>query len=67
MKMHILVASLISIGMLVISVNTSANEPIQPIKPAKVENADMVELGKMLFLIRVYLCLDSFLATLAII
>lgn len=49
MKMHILVASLISIGMLVISVNTSANEPIQPIKPAKVENADMVELGKMLF------------------
>jgi len=49
MKMHILVASLLSIGMFAISVNASANEPIQPIKPAKVENADMVELGKMLF------------------
>src|SRR5688500_4732158 len=49
MKIRILVASLLSIGALVTSINVSANEPIQPIKPAKVENANMVELGKMLF------------------
>lgn len=49
MKTRILIASLISIGALVISMNASANEPIQPIKAAKVTNADLVELGKMLF------------------
>ena len=49
MKMRTLVASLLSIGALVTSMAVSANEPIQPIKAAKVANADMVELGKMLF------------------
>ena len=50
MKIRTLVASLLSIGVLVTSINISAaNEPIQPIKPAKIENPDMVELGKMLF------------------
>jgi cytochrome c peroxidase len=49
MKTHILIASLLSIGALGISINVSANEPIQPIKAAVVKNADMVELGKMLF------------------
>ena len=49
MKMRTLVASLLSIGALVTSMAVSANEPIQPIKAAKVANVDMVELGKMLF------------------
>ena len=49
MKIRTLVASLLSMGALVTSINGSANEPIQPIKAAKVTNADMVELGKMLF------------------
>ncbi|MCG7755758.1 MAG: cytochrome-c peroxidase [Nitrosomonas sp.] len=49
MKIRAVVASLLSIGALVTSINVSANEPIQPIKAAKVTNADMVELGKMLF------------------
>ena len=49
MKVRTLVASLLSIGALAISMNATANEPIQPIKPAVVKNADMVELGKMLF------------------
>lgn len=49
MKIRTVVASLLSIGALVTSINVSANEPIQPIKAAKVTNADMVELGKMLF------------------
>lgn len=49
MKIRTLVASLLSIGAFVTSINVSANEPIQPIKAAKVKNADMVELGKMLF------------------
>ncbi|MBX3616372.1 cytochrome-c peroxidase [Nitrosomonas sp.] len=49
MKTRILVASLITIGALVTSMHASANEPIQPIKAAKVTNADLVELGKMLF------------------
>ncbi|MDO9312068.1 MAG: cytochrome c peroxidase, partial [Nitrosomonas sp.] len=49
MKIRTLVASLLSMGALVTSINVSANEPIQPIKAAKVANADMVELGKMLF------------------
>lgn len=44
-----LVASLLSIGALVTSINVSANEPIQPIKAVKPKNPDMVELGKMLF------------------
>ncbi|PSJ17188.1 cytochrome-c peroxidase [Nitrosomonas supralitoralis] len=49
MKMRTLFASILSIGMLAISINASANEPIQPIKAAKVTNPEMVELGKMLF------------------
>ena len=49
MKIRAVVASLLSIGALVTSINVSANEPIQPIKAAKVANADVVELGKMLF------------------
>ena len=49
MKIRAMVASLLSIGALVTSINVSANEPIQPIKAAKVANADVVELGKMLF------------------
>lgn len=49
MKIRTLVASLISIGALVTSITVSANEPIQPIKPVKAANADLVELGKMLF------------------
>ena len=49
MKIRTLVASLLSIGALATSMSVSATEPIQPIKPAKVENADLVELGKMLF------------------
>jgi len=49
MKVRTLVASLLSIGILAISMNATANEPIQPIKPAVIKNADMVELGKMLF------------------
>ncbi|SFE20377.1 cytochrome-c peroxidase [Nitrosomonas sp. Nm166] len=49
MKIRTLVASLLSIGAFVTSMNISANEPIQPIKPPKIENPDMVELGKMLF------------------
>jgi len=49
MKIRAVVASLLSIGALVTSINVSANEPIQPIKAAKSTNADMVELGKMLF------------------
>ena len=39
MKMRTLVASLLSIGVLVTSMTVSANEPIQPIKAAKVANA----------------------------
>nr|MBA3756996.1 cytochrome-c peroxidase [Nitrosomonas sp.] len=49
MKIRTLVASLLSIGALVTSINVSANEPIQPIKAPAVKNADMMELGKMLF------------------
>lgn len=49
MMIRTLVASLLSIGTLAISVNVSANEPIQPIKAVKPKNADVVELGKMLF------------------
>jgi len=49
MKIRAVVVSLLSIGALVTSINVSANEPIQPIKAAKVANADVVELGKMLF------------------
>lgn len=49
MKVRILIASLLSISAFAISMNASANEPIQPIKPAVVKNPDMVELGKMLF------------------
>ena len=49
MKVRTLVASLLSISAFAISMNASANEPIQPIKPAVVKNPDMVELGKMLF------------------
>lgn len=49
MKIRTLAASLISIGVFATAMNVSATEPIQPIKPAKVENADLVELGKMLF------------------
>lgn len=67
MKIRAVVASLLSIGALVTSINVSANEPIQPIKAAKVANADVVELGKMLFLIPVCQNQDSFHVTLAII
>ena len=49
MMIRTLVASLLSIGALVTSINVSANEPIQPIKAVKPKNPDMVELGKMLF------------------
>ena len=49
MKIRTLVASVLAIGAFVTAINVSANEPIQPIKAAKVTNADMVELGKMLF------------------
>lgn len=49
MKVRTLVASLLSIGTLAISMNATAEEPIRPIKPAVIKNADMVELGKMLF------------------
>lgn len=44
-----LVVSLLSVGALVTSINISANEPIQPIKAVKPKNADVAELGKMLF------------------
>lgn len=50
MMMRKLTASLLSIGVMFMSVHVfAANEPIQPIKPVKPENAEMVELGKMLF------------------
>jgi len=51
MMIRTLVVSLLSIGALVTSINVSANEnePIQPIKAVKAKNADLVELGKMLF------------------
>lgn len=48
--MRMLTASLLSIGVIITSVQVlAANEPIQPIKPVKPENTEMVELGKMLF------------------
>lgn len=48
--MRKLTASLLSIGVMITSMQVSAaNEPIQPIKPVKPENAELVELGKMLF------------------
>ncbi len=50
MMIRTLVVSLLSIGALATSINTSAaNEPIQPIKAVKPQNPDMVELGTMLF------------------
>ncbi|SFI66428.1 cytochrome-c peroxidase [Nitrosomonas sp. Nm34] len=50
MMMRKLTASLLSVGVMFMSVHVfAANEPIQPIKPVKPENAAMVELGKMLF------------------
>ena len=50
MMMRKLTASLLSVGVMFMSVHVfAANEPIQPIKPVKPENAEMVELGKMLF------------------
>lgn len=67
MKIRTLVASLLSMGALITSINVSANEPIQPIKAAKSTNADMVELGKMLFLIHAYRNLDLFPVILVII
>ena len=39
------------------------NEPIQPIEPAVVTDQAKVELGKQLFLIRVYLSQALFLVT----
>lgn len=50
MMMRKLTASLLSIGVMITSLQVSAaNEPIQPIKPVKPENAELIELGKMLF------------------
>ncbi len=51
MKIRTLLAtSLLSISTAIVtSISASANEPIQPIKAATIKNAEMVELGKMLF------------------
>ncbi|ARO87052.1 cytochrome C biogenesis protein CcsA [Nitrosospira lacus] len=50
MIMRTLIISLLSIGVIAApSAALAANEPIQPIEAAKPKNADMVELGKMLF------------------
>ncbi len=51
MMVRRLVMSLLSIGVIVTSVNVFAatNEPIQPIKAVKPENPDLAELGIMLF------------------
>lgn len=50
MMMRTLTASLLSIGVMITSMHVfAANEPIQPINPVKPENAEVVELGKMLF------------------
>ena len=47
-----LIISLLSIGTIAVPVGAfAANEPIQPIQAAKPKNENMVELGKMLFLI----------------
>lgn len=47
MKIKILAASLLAVGVSVAW--AAANEPIQPIPPAKVTNPAMVELGKNLY------------------
>jgi cytochrome c peroxidase len=47
MKMRILAAALLAIGLP--AAWAAANEPIQPIPPAKVTNPAMVELGKKLY------------------
>jgi cytochrome c peroxidase len=48
--MRTLIISLLSIGAIAAPATAlAANEPIQPIEAAKPKNADMVELGKMLF------------------
>ena len=50
MIMRTLIISLLSIGAIAAPATAlAANEPIQPIEAAKPKNADMVELGKMLF------------------
>lgn len=50
MIMRTLIISLLSIGAIAAPATTlAANEPIQPIEAVKPKNADMVELGKMLF------------------
>lgn len=50
MIMRTLVISLLSIGAIAApAAALAANEPIQPIEAAKPKNAEMVELGKMLF------------------
>ncbi|MDP1559195.1 MAG: cytochrome-c peroxidase [Nitrosomonas sp.] len=49
MMIRKLIVSLLSVGALVTSINISANEPIQPIKAVKPKNAEVAELGKMLF------------------
>lgn len=50
MIMRTLIISLLSIGAIAAPATALAvNEPIQPIEAAKPKNADMVELGKMLF------------------
>ena len=48
MMIRTLIVSLLSFSAVVTSINVLANEPIQPIKPVKLKNPDMVELGKKL-------------------
>ncbi|MEO8768091.1 MAG: cytochrome-c peroxidase [Nitrosospira sp.] len=50
MIMRALIISLLSVGAIAApAIALAANEPIQPIEATKPKNADMVELGKMLF------------------
>ncbi|MDH5552474.1 MAG: cytochrome-c peroxidase [Nitrosomonas sp.] len=49
MMIRKLAVSLLSIGVVVTSMSALANEPIQPIKAVTPKNAEVVELGKMLF------------------
>ena len=59
MIMRALIISLLSVGTIAAPPGMAADEPIQPIQAAAPKDPNMVELGKMLFLIHVYRSPDS--------
>ena len=54
MKMHILAASMVAIGISAGVAIAQSNEPIQPIRPPSQINVGLVELGKKLYFCLLY-------------